>query len=148
VFPAGLPSKLICWHARLEKCSPAYQLVSIASSSGRDAPRGSAIVPNARMSAEPYPAQSQNSAAATADLTELSLGSALKLHADSVAGALRHTMRENDVLLGDEFQPVALRHSGDEERNLRQRQLRANADARTAPKRQIGEARSRGAFRP
>jgi hypothetical protein len=56
-------------------------------------------------------------------------------------------MRENDVLLRDEFQLVALRHSGDEERNLRQCPLRANAGARTAPKRQIGEARSRGAFR-
>jgi hypothetical protein len=47
-------------------------------------------------------------------------------------------MHKHDVLSGHEPQPVALRHGSDEERNFRQRQLCADADAgrrRTADRR-------------
>ncbi len=54
-------------------------------------------------------------------------------------------MQKEDILLRDEFQAIALRHGGDEQRNFGQRQLRADANTRAAAERQIGKARPRRA---
>jgi hypothetical protein len=43
------------------------------------------------------------------------LVSALELHPDSGARTQRYAMQENDILSGDEFQPIALRQRSDEE---------------------------------
>jgi hypothetical protein len=78
----------------------------------------------------------------------LALVSPLQPHADSITGTQRNAMQKHDVLSGDEFEPIALRHGSDEEQNLCQRKLGADADARTGAERQIGEARPRRASLP
>src|SRR5215472_16263609 len=70
------------------------------------------------------------------------LVSPFQLHADSSPGTQRYAMPKNDVLSGNESEAIALRHGSNEERHFRQRELRADADARTAAERQIREARS------